>query len=254
MDHSGLGEYSSAFRENQIVGHNLLKMKEHDYKDLGVNAYGHLIKFREAITKLMKINERQKRNRQLRRQLNIQPPRRETKPTQNIIRWDSTVIDELDGNSLDGSSDVPSIEGSNDSRKSTTKTDSSSTSERKRLGSIDISARNMPKRKCSDNPVERKKSSESVLSLDNVDSRKELKTSSKHIQLSTSQLTPSSKVVYDISRPKIRRTMSMVPDNENEDATASISFEPEFNVPEKKSSSNKYPYFTQKFNFVFEIG
>lgn len=216
-------------------------MKEHDFKDLGVKAQGHVIKFRDAIVKLMKINERQKRNKRLKRQLNIQTPRKDSKPTENIIRWDTTAVDEMESGSQDGGADDPSLEGSNASRKSTTKTVSSSSSDRRRLGSIDISVSNLPKRKSSDNPLERRRSNESVLSLDKLEAKKEAKSPSTAPQLpqSPSQLASSCWAVYDSSRPTIRRTMSMIKEDDPEEPSASISFEPEFNAPEKKSASNK---------------
>lgn len=214
-------------------------MKEDDYKDLGVRAQGDIIKFREATTKLIKINARQKRNKQLKRQLNIQIQKKEERPVKNIIRWDTVAIDEMDSGSNGDASHESNGEGSNASRKSTTKTGSSCSSERRRLGSIDISVCNLPKRKCSDLPIERKKSNDSALSVDNIENKKETKQIVTSIPPSPNPLNSSSWAVYDKTRPKIKRTMSMVREEECDDPSRSVSFEPEFNAPERKSSSRR---------------
>jgi hypothetical protein len=236
--HSGFGEYANTFKENQIVGHNLLTMKDHDYRDLGIKAQGHIIKFREAISKLMKINERQSRNKRLKNRLKLQAPKKEQRNTQ-IIRWDSTVIDENDAD-LDesGGGDIHEDIGTDCSHFSTKRSISSEeSSDKKKLGSIDISVKKIPKKNSADLILERRSSNESVLSLDNVPDPKRERKSSFQLPLSPSQLASSSWMIYDSNKPKLKRAMSFVKEEEDDHPAASLTFDNDLNIPDRKSTS-----------------
>ena len=57
LEHQGMSLYKSIFKENEIDGESLLKIKEKDLKIMGIQAKGHRIRLREAIKKLRKMTK-----------------------------------------------------------------------------------------------------------------------------------------------------------------------------------------------------
>lgn len=238
LTHSGFGEYATTFRENQIVGENLLTMKDHDYRDLGIKTQGHIIKFREAISKLLKINERQSRNKMLKNRLKLKA-RKSEETNHKIIRWDSTVIDEKnDDSNSSGSDGSPEDIGTDCSHFSTRRTISSAdSSDKKKLGSIDISVKRIPKKNSADLILERNGSNETIYSFDNLPEVQKERKSSFHLPISPSQLASTSWMIYDSQKPKLKRAMSFVKGEEDNIPQASLIFDNELNLPERKSTS-----------------
>lgn len=235
--HSGFGEYANTFRENQIVGENLLTMKDHDYRDLGIKAQGHIIKFREAIAKLLKINERQSRNKMLKNRLRLKAPKKE-ETNRNFIRWDTEIIGENDAD-LNSSGSLVTPEIPTDcSHFSTNRTiTSSEISDKKKLGSIDISVKKIPKKNSADLILEKRGSKDSAISLDDLQKNKIERKSSFQLPLSPSQPSSTSRMYYDSQKPKIRRTMSFVQEQEGEGQVVSLTFDDDPNFRERKSTS-----------------
>lgn len=158
----------------------MLKMDETDLRDLGIKAQGHIVKFRQAIEKLIKINESQNRNRRIENRLMAIRTHNLQQPHQNMIRWDSSAQDEADhelGDDKDDSyefDDELKSKASDQSQKNTSRTSSGFNSERRKLGSIDVSnfsPKNRP-RKSSECINDRPLSDEQARSTD-AESRKD---------------------------------------------------------------------------------
>ena len=142
LNYSGLEEYSESFRENQIVGENLLKMDDNDLGELGVKAKGDVIKFRKSIQKLLKIDENQKRNRKINKKLNALRTHACERSPPNRIRWESNLPmqddDESEEDDDQSGEKSSSVDGSNISLKNTRRTKSGVSEEKKKTDSIDV--------------------------------------------------------------------------------------------------------------------
>jgi len=195
--HSGLEEYEQSFKDNQIIGENLLKMDDNDLRELGVKAQGHIVKFRKCISKLLKINETQKRKRKINNKLLALRTHNIEKSPPNRISWDpeapAPAIEDQDPL---GDSEESSSEASDVSMKKTKKTTSGvSATEKKKGDSIEVKRK---LRKCSDDIAFKRSSSES--SCEPEDRPKDLETAPKNNMIT----------IYDRKRPKFKRTHSLV--------------------------------------------
>lgn len=214
LNHCGLEEYAEAFRSNQIVGENLLKMTDEDLMELGIKARGHISKLRADFRKLKKINEQQHRNKKLYAKLKMKVVELTPEPTQQWRPWKSTSGNDQDERrssyAENGSSN--SSEASDDSVKHSIN-HSDRTKDRKQLGSIDVELPKQPKRKQSDVVLDRQRSDE----LDVGESP--LTTTLQMPQIPPPlQLNPNGKdsgvVFYDkeAQRPRLRKALTIEED------------------------------------------
>ena len=195
--HSGLEEYEQSFRDNQIIGENLLKMDDNDMRELGVKAQGHIVKFRKCISKLLKINETQKRKRKINNKLLALRTHNIEKSPPNRISWDPEALAPAVQNQDPlGDSEESSSEASDASMKKTKKTTSGmSAAEKKKGDSIEVKRK---LRKCSDDIAFKRSSSESSDELEDRPKEVEAGCSNNVI------------TIYDRKRPKFKRTHSLV--------------------------------------------
>ena len=190
-------EYEQSFRDNQIIGENLLKMGDNDLRELGVKAQGHIVKFRKCISKLLKINETQKRKRKINNKLlalrthniEINPP--------NRIKWEADApVPAIENQDVQGDSEETSSEASDASMKKTKKTTSGvSATDKKKGDSIEVKRK---LRKCSDDIAFKRSSFESSSEVE--DRVKELDAISKNNMIT----------IYDRKKPKFKRAHSLV--------------------------------------------
>jgi len=239
LKHIGFEEYTESFVKNQIIGENLLKMTDEDMKDLGIKAQGHIVKFRQAVQKLVKINDTQNRTRKLNKKLKlILRPKKENDTDRNFIRWNTEVYDE---NELDNkSSQSNSSSVSTDSAASintSKKTGSIINSDDKKLGSIDISLEKNP-RKNSDIHLELRSSTYS-----NQDSAADQPALSPITQAHHPPLTHSSSLAfYNKNKPKLKRSHSLM-SIVAEEVSPNSMIPPEMDLiqaHQKNSESSKY--------------
>lgn len=212
----GLEEYAEAFRSNQIVGENLLKMTDDDLVDLGIKARGHISKFRSDIHKLKKINEHQNRNRKLYDKLRVNIQNVDPEDTQQWRPWKSTSGGQNDEkkSSSDDNRSSNSSEGSDDSVKNSI-TNSDRTRDKKQLGSIDIEAPKQPKRKHSDDVLGRARSDDNEIAESPLGMNQQLAQVPPTLQLDGPVAQPKAGVViYDKEalRPKFTKALTIEED------------------------------------------
>ena len=214
-------------------------MKEEDYRELGMKAQGHIIKFRETIKKLLKIDDRQTIKKRLKNRLRLEVHKKEVKDNQ-FIRWDSTVIDENSDefeDSYDGDG-LRNLKTTSSQCKSMMTISSQSSSIKRKLGSIEVPTDRSLKRTSADLIIERKSSNCCSTSADNNnDDMKRVRKSSFNFPISQSQISSSSWMIYDSNKPKLKRAMSFVEEEDAESFTSSLNFDRDMNVRERKSSS-----------------
>lgn len=152
LKHSGLAEYAQNFIDNQIVGENLLKMTDKDMRDLGITAQGHIVKFRNAILKLSKINSMQYHRRRLEEIILPMSSNNNKESVQhNKIDWGTDVIGETRSDDEPCSRKRKSSHhlGSEGSKKSS-RTSSGAGSDKRRPLSAELTCQRLPERKASD--------------------------------------------------------------------------------------------------------
>jgi hypothetical protein len=180
-------EYVASFKENDITGENLLKMTEDDLRELGIKRIGDIVKFRNGIQKLEKFNQDHADRKNVKRRIQPVNPQNNEQVLPNGFDW----IDQPEGNGKnprreqsDKSSDEAE-ENKNASRLKTMKSKSSSKSNKKGFGSIEVQKVD-PVRRSADLNFERK------ISDDQKTSTKEptLKRNSSMFTLTASMIKP----------------------------------------------------------------
>lgn len=133
-------EYIASFKENDITGENLLKMTEDDLRDLGIQKLGDIIKFRDGIKKLEKFNQDNADKKKVERRIQPLIPQNNEQVLPSGFDWrklqEGTKTNK-DKEHTDKSSDEAE-ENKIASRLKTMKSKSSSNSNKKKFGSIEV--------------------------------------------------------------------------------------------------------------------